>query len=100
MNIKILENGTETTVIVDGRIDTVTAPSLDSELDNVYSKAQSLVLDLANVPYTSSAGLRVFLKAHKSMAGKGGFVLRNVCPEVMEVFEATGFSDFLNIEQA
>ena len=52
--------------------------------------------DLADLEYVSSAGLRVILMVQKNM--KGNFVLKNVKPEIMEIFEITGFADILTIE--
>ena len=62
------------------------------------SNVTDLVFDLANLTYISSAGLRVLLSAQKAMNKKGTMVLRNVKPEIMEIFEITGFSSILTIE--
>ena len=56
------------------------------------------MLDFADVSYISSAGLRVILKTRKVMSRQGDMVVRNVKPEIYEVFEMTGFLDFLTIE--
>jgi len=73
-----------------GRIDTITAPELESavKLDGV----EELLFDFAGIDYVSSAGLRVLLAAQKKMAGRK-MVIANVCPAVKEVFDITGFSD-------
>lgn len=81
-----------------GRIDTTTAPELEATVDNCLSDTKELVLDLAGVEYISSAGLRVLLKAHKSITPKGNMKILNVNEAIMEVFEITGFSDILTIE--
>lgn len=57
-----------------------------------------MVIDMAKLEYISSAGLRVILGAHKKMSKIGSLKLINVCDEVMEVFEMTGFTDILDIE--
>ena len=57
-----------------------------------------MVLDLKDLEYTSSAGLRVILKAQKMMNKQGSMKLKGVCDAVMEVFEMTGFADILAIE--
>ena len=81
-----------------GRLDTTTAPQLEAELQGCMDKADMLILDFAKLEYISSAGLRVLLSAQKTMGKKGGMKLRNVCEEIKEVFDITGFSDILTIE--
>ena len=84
--------------MLSGRLDTVTAPQLEAELEKILSDSDALVLDMANLEYISSAGLRVILKAQKAMNTKGTKKLIHVGESIMEVFDITGFSDFLNIE--
>ena len=56
------------------------------------------MIDLGNVPYMSSAGLRLLLSSHKTMLGKGGELqIANVQPSVKEVLDVTGFSDIFNL---
>lgn len=82
-----------------GRLDTTTAPQLESELKDSLSSATELTLDFAALEYISSAGLRVLLYAQKTMNNKQGkMVIRNVSPEIQEIFDITGFSDILTIE--
>ena len=84
------------TISVSGRVDTVTAPELEAGLK--FGDATCAVIDLANVPYMSSAGLRLLLAAHKKMLAKGGELqIANVQAAVREVLDITGFSDILNI---
>ena len=84
--------------MLSGRLDTVTAPQLEAALEKILSDSDALVLDMANLEYISSAGLRVILKAQKAMNTKGTMKLIHVGESIMEVFDITGFSDFLNIE--
>ncbi|MGN1404815.1 MAG: STAS domain-containing protein [Erysipelotrichaceae bacterium] len=94
MNItKVVDNG-KLKVAISGRLDTTTAPELEKELD--FNGISSVEFDLAELEYVSSAGLRVILMVQKNM--KGNFVLKNVKPEIMEIFEITGFVDILTIE--
>lgn len=98
MNIKkTLENNT-LTIAPEGRLDTITSPQLESELRDGTEGVTELIFDLADLVYISSAGLRVLLSAQKMMNKKGSMVLRNVKPEIMEIFEITGFSGILTIE--
>ena len=96
MEIKTKSEGDRLTIAVSGRVDTVTAPELEAGLK--FGDAKCVVLDLANVPYMSSSGLRLLLTAHKAMLGKGGELqIANVQPTVREVLDITGFSDILNL---
>lgn len=83
---------------VTGRLDTSTAPLLDSAIEEWSGEAEELLLDCGGLEYISSAGLRVILRAHKLMSGRGGLKLRAVNDSIMEVFDITGFVDILTIE--
>ena len=83
------------TVALSGRLDTLTSPQLEEELPADITK---LVIDLKDLEYVSSAGLRVFLNAQKSMMEKGEMCLRHVNEEIMEVLDMTGFTQILTIE--
>ena len=98
MNIEKVISGTETTLHISGRLDTTTAPALEAAVTEVTSGCDTLVLDLAGLEYISSAGLRVILKAQKTMMAKGGMKVLHVNETIMEIFEITGFSDILVIE--
>lgn len=94
---KSLQAG-ELTVALAGRLDTMTAPQLETELKCALPGIKALVLDLGALEYISSAGLRVLLSAQKAMNKQGSMIVRNVNEAIMEVFEITGFSDILTIE--
>ena len=98
MTIEKTLNGAELTVAVTGRLDTITAPELETSLRESYAGVSKLVLDFAALDYVSSAGLRVILQAHKTMNKQGEMVIRNVNESINEVFEVTGFIDILTIE--
>jgi anti-sigma B factor antagonist len=83
-------------VALDGRLDTNTAPALESFLNEHSEAAAAVHFNCEKLTYVSSAGLRVLLTAQKKM--KGSMKLTNVCELVMEVFEMTGFADVLVIE--
>ena len=98
MTIEIKKTGTATVIEIAGRLDTTTAPVLDKTISEDISENSDLTLDLKNLEYISSAGLRVLISAQKRMQKSGSMKLRNVCEEVMDVFEMTGFADILKIE--
>jgi anti-sigma B factor antagonist len=98
MTIEIKRTAEETTIEIVGRLDTTTAPELDKTINEVFADVKNLVLNFKGLQYISSAGLRVLLGAQKKMQKVGTMKLINVCEEVMEVFEMTGFADILVIE--
>lgn len=99
MEITKESNGSSLVVAVAGRLNTATAPQLEAELSSSIDGVEDLVLDLTDLDYISSAGLRVVLSVQKAMNRSGGsLVVRNVKPEIYDVFEMTGFVDFLTIE--
>lgn len=98
MNILKTQDGTALTVAIEGRLDTVTAPQLEGELRTAVNGISELIFDLGALDYVSSAGLRVLLSAQKVMNKQGRMIVRNAKPEIMEIFEVTGFTDILNIE--
>ena len=98
MTIEIKKNAAETIIEVVGRLDTITAPALDKTINEDIGDTKNLVLDVKGMEYISSAGLRVLLSAQKKMQKIGSMKVVNVCAEVMEVFEMTGFADILVIE--
>ena len=98
MTIEIKRNSEETVIKLVGRLDTTTAPALDKTINEDIADAKNLVLDIKELEYISSAGLRVFLGAQKKMQKIGSMKVINVCEAVMEVFEMTGFADILVIE--
>ena len=98
MTIEIKKLANETIIEVVGRLDTITAPSLDKTINEDLGDTKNLVLDFKGMGYISSAGLRVLLSAQKKMQKIGSMKVINVCEEVMDVFEMTWFADILVIE--
>lgn len=96
MNINSTKKGAVLCIGLDGRLDTTTAPELESFLKANLDGADALNIDCEKLSYISSAGLRVLLSAQKRM--KDSMKLTNVGELVMEVFEMTGFADILVIE--
>ena len=98
MTINKTQDGSKLNVIVEGRLDTTTAPELEGELKASLDGITDLELDFSNLEYLSSAGLRVLLATQKTMNTQGKMVVKNVNDTIMEVFEVTGFVDILTIE--
>lgn len=98
LDIEVKKDGTEYTFLLEGRLDTITSPDLEGEINKATPDATKLILDLGSLDYISSAGLRVLLGAAQAMDGKGDMVVRNLNQSVREVFELTGFSNLFNIE--
>ena len=94
---KTLE-GKKLTVALEGRLDTGTSPQLEAELKTAVNGVEELVLDLENLAYMSSAGLRVLLAAQKVMNRRGSMKVIHVNETISEIFEITGFNEILTIE--
>ena len=100
MNISITQNGTETTIALEGRLDTNTSPELEAKLKTIPDDVTALHFDFGELRYVSSAGLRLLLTSQKKMNACGGKMIIHKPNElVVEVFEVTGFSDILTIEK-
>lgn len=107
MKLKKIESEDKVIYKISGRIDTQSAPDLQEDIDALFEKMKKegtnkieLVLDFKDVEYTSSAGLRTILYTKKkidSMAEGSKLEIINISPEIMEVFNMTGFSDFLSL---
>lgn len=99
MKITKTQNESCLTLALEGRLDTNTAPELETELKNSADGVTELVIDMAELDYLSSAGLRVLLGAQKTMNKQGSMKVTHVNDTIMEIFEVTGFADILTIEQ-
>lgn len=98
MNATFERNDDELTVVLEGRLDTLSAPEFEEQLEPELDSAEKLTIDMTGLEYISSAGLRVLLMAVHVMQDKGEVVyVKNVNPDVMDVFDVTGFADFLTI---
>lgn len=98
MNIIKKIEGTTLNLALEGRLDTTTAPQLETELKDAMDGITALNMDFEKLEYLSSAGLRVILAAQKTMNKQGKMVIRHVNETIREVFEVTGFIDILTIE--
>ncbi len=98
MTIEKNRIGDELTVCVSGRLDTTTAPELDTSLKDEFKDLKKLVFDFAGLEYLSSAGLRVILSCQKTMNAQGSMVVRNSNSSIREIFDITGFCDIITLE--
>ena len=98
LNLDKKQENEKLTVVLEGRLDTTTAPDLEKLLQESLPGVTELVLDFAKLDYISSAGLRVLLAAQKIMSKQGSMKLQHVNESIMEILEVTGFVDILTIE--
>ena len=99
MTIKLVNRGSEGELLLEGRLDTTTAPEAEEVFNEVSERFERVVLNFTGLEYVSSAGLRVLKRLHMTMKKKGGeLVLCDVSKMVMEVFEMTGFAGLLKFE--
>lgn len=99
MTIDTNIDGKNINIAVKGRIDTVTAPEFEKEISAVITGDETLTLNMKELEYISSAGLRIILSIQKKLALNGKFVVTNVNDTVYEVFEVTGFTGILTIKR-
>jgi anti-sigma B factor antagonist len=90
--------GTTLTLSLEGRLDINAAPQLEEKLKDSLTGVSCLIIDLKDLEYISSAGLRVILYAQKTMGRQGSMVIKNANEGVMDVFEMTGFDDIVTLE--
>lgn len=88
-------------ITLKGRLDTMTAPQLDDEAKNIdFDEVETVTLNLKDLEYISSSGLRVILALYKNLKSKdGNLKIVNVSNTIMELFSMTGMSDYLDIKQ-
>lgn len=92
-------NNQDLSILIEGQVDTNTAPELDKFVGAEIGTAKDIILDFKSVDYVSSAGLRVLLGIHKKQVErKANLTLINVNSDIMSIFEMTGFTGFLNIK--
>jgi anti-anti-sigma factor len=99
MDIKISQQDNKTMVVLNGRIDTSNADQFQQDVAPLMEgENPDIDIDCTDMSYTSSQGLRIFLMLQKSVKARGGkMVMRNMNPQVKEVFDITGFSNIITI---
>ena len=98
MTISPKRNGDSLVIALEGRLDSLTAPELEKELEGALTGVRDLTLDFAGLEYVSSSGMRVLLAAQQAMIGQGEMTLVHVNDTIMEIFDVTGFSEILTIQ--
>lgn len=98
MEVDIKLEGQKATVLIEGRIDSSTAPELEKKICKVIKKVNDMVLDFEKVEYITSAGLRVILGASKVLSEKGKLLIINTSDVIKEIFDMTGFSSVVEID--
>ena len=96
MTIRKSTSGSETVLELSGWLDAQTAPELEAAIGGLDDATASLILDLKELEYISSAGLRQLVAAHKKM--DGALTIRNVSMEIMDILRMAGFDKRLHIE--
>lgn len=99
MDIKITKEGSKTFAVLNGRLDTTNADQFQKDIAALMEDPNpDFEFDCTDMEYTSSQGLRIFLMIQKSVSSKGGkLVMKNMRPQVKEVFDITGFSNIIKI---
>ena len=96
MEIKTIDEGTPYVFSLEGRLDTNTSPQLEAFAEKLYGEdVSNIVIDMSKCEFVSSAGLRVIVAMQKHVSAGGSLVFRGVVPEVMDVFQMTGFDKIL-----
>ena len=99
MEIFKSDDGTQLNITLDKKLSAVTADNLENELKKLLPGVRNFTVDMKKLEYVSSAGLRVLLRAQKFInKANGSMTIKNAVPEVMNIFETTGFDEILNIE--
>ena len=91
-------SGTPACIVLGGRIDSSNAADVEANIAAILGGQQGpLTIDAESLTYISSAGLRILLRLKKT---HGNMKIVNVCPDVYEIFDMTGFTEMLDIEKA
>ena len=98
MTIQKNQNEKALTIALEGRLDTTTAPELETVLNDALAGVEELTFDFEKLDYISSAGLRVLLATQKTMNRQGSMKVIHANEMILEIFEVTGFADILTVE--
>ena len=99
MNITVKNEEKVYTLIIEGRVDTLTAPELEKVFRDNAEQADKMIFDMYGVDYISSAGIRAIVSAYKAMGSKDGLVLKGLRNNVLTIIRMTGLEKKLTIEE-
>ena len=100
MEIATSIEGAKATIAIAGKLTVQTSPDLSAAVDQLPGDVRDIDIDLTNMDYVASAGLRVLVATEKLVLKRDGNMrLLRPCDEVMEVFEMTGLSEVFTIEK-
>ena len=98
MNMKLIKHGDSADVLMEGRLDAMSAPKAEQALLDIAERFQSVNLDMQKLDYISSAGLRALRNFNLAMRRSGKeYKVKNVQKTILEVFEMTGYSRLLRL---
>ena len=99
MTINVKRDFELVTLEITGRLDSTTAPNLETVINEISEDTKEIIFDMSGVEYISSAGIRVLLGAYKKMTlNMGSIRIEKVNEQILEVFEMTGLSEMLDKE--
>ena len=98
MQMKLVNRGDSADILMIGRLDVNAAADAEKALSEAAARFNSVTLDLENLEYISSAGLRAIKTFYVAMRRKGGvYKVVNIQKPIMDIFEATGFVRLLKL---
>jgi anti-sigma B factor antagonist len=98
MDISKMREGNQLTILLSGELNTATAPDLEMALADEVKADDTIIFDMTDLTYMTSAGLRILVACNEATGRRGAVILRGVCDEILEVLEMTGFDTVLTIE--
>ena len=98
MGYELKRDGSDATLKIQGHLDIKTSPEIDKWLGPQLDDVSSLTIDLAQVDFVSSMGLRLLLSLQKRMSKQGSMRVINTQEQVMDLFDKTGFDQILTLE--
>jgi anti-sigma B factor antagonist len=100
MKVSVKESDHASVLVVEGDIDSKTAPEFESGARSLKGGSPNVIIDLTKVGFMSSAGLRVLLMVYRNIKVNDGKVfLVGVSEEIQDIMSSTGFISFFSITE-